>query len=828
MSDHDDFSEPVQSGRPRPQRGELTRAEKKAAKAAHKADRTVVDENSPWPKRLLAARRRRKARIKARVAAMSRRRRVARRSMILGTWALGFVALVMVVSIALFYALTDVPKPTSLPLPQVATIQYADGSTLARIGPVDRTIVTLDQVPAHVRWAVLAAEDRGFYSEPGVSITGTLRAALNDLTGGNTQGGSGITQQYVKNAYLTDSQTLSRKLKELMIAVKLTREYSKDQILEFYLNTVYFGRNTYGIQAAAQAFFGENVEQLTVAQGALLAGLLRAPGYYDPAVNPKVSRARWHYVLDGMVATGHLTKAQASQLKFPKTRPPTNPTDKLGTSGWKYLLVNAVLADLDKHGITTSEVYSRGLTIRTTIDKRAQHAALSAIHQTFSGLTRQQRNLKHALVAVNPSSGGVLAYYGGTGPGVKGYNGKVDFNDYASHGGRPPGSSMKPYTLATVLGQTVRQVDTKAHYAINSVVDGSYCKMIEGTKICNDPGDQSLSSSHVTIANAMKWSLNTTFDQLAAEAGPSNVARTAHAMGISKRLSDGTKTLVGPGNRTSFGIGIGDYPVSPLDQAVGYATLDNGGVRNDAYLVQKATTSEGSVVYEHKAEPAKAIDPRVANDTTLTLEPIAAWSGDALADGRPSAAKTGTEGLGPNSTDNSDAWMVGFTPQVSAAVWVGTGLNKPIYDGNGNPLYGSELPGQTWKLFMDTYLAGKPQLKLPSRQLIAANGNRPAPTPTYTPPPTTSAPPTTHSPSPTFSISTGFPSPTHTRPTPTPTPTTSTPTPTPSSSSSTRCGQLLGPPCPSSSSASSSAASSSSAKRVPGPRSPHASSSPAG
>ena len=731
---------------------------------------------------------RRRAAKKARIAAMTPGRRWTRRGLIAGTWMLGFIAVLMVAVIIMYYAFTDVRRPEDIPLKQVATIQFADGSTFARVGPVDRTLVHLDQVPETVRWAVLAAEDRNFYNEPGVSIRGTLRAALSDLTGGDTQGGSGITQQYVKNAYLSDEQTLTRKLKELMIAVKLSREYSKDQILEFYLNTVYFGRNTYGIQAAAQAFFGKNVEQLNTSQGALLAGMLRAPSYYDPAEHPGQARGRWRYVLDGMVSTGHLTTAQEARLKFPKTKPPHS--TGLDVIGWKSLLVDAVFAELAEHGITRDEVYSRGLTIRTTIDKKAQHDAVAAIKQTFANLTPQQRNMKNALAAIDPTTGGVLAYYGGSGPGVKGYNGKVDFNDYAGNGGRPPGSSFKPYTLATVLTQTLNQTKNKDHLAINSYVDGSYCKTIDGTKICNDPGDFSLSSSHILLSLAMKYSLNTTFDQLAFDAGPNNVAATAHAMGIAETDSNGTKTLVNKNGQTSFGIGIGDYPVTPIDQASGFATLANGGKENDPFLVQKATSSDGEVVYTHKSDEKQAIDKKVANDVTLTLEPVASWSGVPLANGRMNAAKTGTEGISPTSPNNSDAWMVGYTPQVSAAVWVGTGYSRPIFNSAGSPEYGSDLPGHAWKLFMDTYLADQPNMQMATEQMIDANGGVPAPTPTFTPP-TLTPTPTTSAPKPTFTVTTGFPTPTTSSPTPTPT--TSSPSPTPTNSTSTCHGLLCKP-----------------------------------
>jgi membrane peptidoglycan carboxypeptidase len=742
--------------------------------------------------RFVKRRRVKHAAKKARLAAMTRRRRVGRRFMIAGTWLLGLVAAGMAALIVMYYLFTDVPEPTSLPLPQVATIEYSDGSTLARIGNVDRTVVKLEQVPPHVRWAVLAAEDRNFYHEPGVSVKGTVRAALSDLTGGDTQGGSGITQQYVRNAYknVGTQRTLTRKLKELMIAVKLAREYSKDQILEFYLNTVYFGRGAYGIEAAAHAYFGEHVGDLTVSQGAMLAGILRAPSYYDPANNPAQTKLRWQYVLDGMVKTHHLTAAQEAEQAFPRTKPPKD--TGLVVTGWKALLVQKVFAELQAHGVSEDDVYQQGLTIRTTINKKAQRSAVQAIHDTFSDLTKKQRNLKNALVAVNPKNGAVLAYYGGTGPSVKGYDGQVNYNDWAGGAGaaHPAGSAMKPYVLATALTQTINKEKNRPHLAIDSTVDGSQCRKIEGTKICNDPSDAAYSSPDIKLALAMKYSLNTTFDWLASKVGPDNVASTAHAMGVAETLPDGSRSLQDRNGTTTFGIGIGDYPLTPLDQATGYATLANGGVANAPYLVAEATTSQGGVVYQHHGNPQRAVDKRVANDVTLTLKPIAGFSGDGLDGGRDSAAKTGTAGVSAQSTANSDAWMVGFTPQVSASVWVGTGARKPIYDSAGNPLYGRELPGQTWKRFMDLYLAGKADLPLPDKQLIAANGGAPKPSAPPTDRPS-SAPPPSSAPAPTRTV------PTHT-PKPSPPPATSAPPssapPTgPPTSASSSCG--LRKPC---------------------------------
>lgn len=659
----------------------------------------------------------RRAAKKARIAAMSRRRRIVRRVTILFSWLLGLFAVLMVTAIVLFYTLSDVPRPETLPLPQKATLLYSDGSVMGTFGTVDRETVSLNQVPKPVQWSVLAAEDRGFYSEPGVSITGTLRAAFNDLTGGDTQGGSGITQQYVKNAYLSNERTLTRKLKELAIAVKLSREYSKDTILEYYLNTVYFGRGAYGIEAGAQAYFGKDVSKLTMAQGAVLAAGLRSPTYYDPRNNLAQAKARWHYVLDGLVSMGHLTQTQANHMAYPHTVPQNS--DAGLTEGPKALIVQRVIAELEAHGISEEQIYARGLTIRTTINRSAQRDAERAIHQTFGNLTKAQRNMKNALVAVAPTSGAVLAYYGG--PDGRNYSGHKDYYDYASLGFAAPGSSFKPYTLATALSQTLDHTSPGRALTLDSVVNGSQCVHIDGTRICNDPSDVQYSSPRVRVRDAMKYSLNTTFDLMAEHVGPDNVARLARAAGISKTIN-GKPSLTGSGGTTAFGIGIGDYPVHPIDQAVGFATFADRGVAHQPYFVTEATASDGQMIYEHRADSGtQAMDPRVANDVTLSLEPIADWSGTPLADNRVSAAKTGTEGIqtGKHAGGNSDAWMVGYTPQISTAVWVGSGNSTtPIVNAYGGPEYGRDLPGQAWQRFMNAWLSGRQKLPMATTAMV--------------------------------------------------------------------------------------------------------------
>jgi membrane peptidoglycan carboxypeptidase len=686
--------------------------------------------------------RKRRAAKKRRLARMSRGKRIARRVGLLLTWMLGFFALLTTTMAFYIYRVANVPSPDQLETNQTAIITYADGSEMARVGAENRIIVPLTKVPAHVKWAVLAAEDRSFYSDPGVSVKGTVRAAINDVTGGNRQGGSGITQQYVKNAYLNDDQTLSRKLKELAIALKLDREYSKDQILEYYLNTIYFGRDTYGIEAAAEAYFGVHVEKLSVAQGAFLAGIIKAPNFYDTTTNLPGAKERWTYVADGMVRINKLTAAQRAALKFPMPKPEkSQPSALAGPMGMVWRQVKAELPPDVAAGLNT-----RGLRIQTTIDPKAQQAAQAAITTNFANLTDQQKKegIRPALTAVNPNTGAVVAYYGG----AKG----TDF-DYAN-GYRPPGSSFKPYTLATALTQNIQ--GKQPAYAISSSFDGSQCVTIKGTKICNDPSDAPY-SGYQRLDYAMKVSLNTTFDGLADAVGPDNVAKTAWATGIRKTNNNGKKTLVTPDGTTHFGIGIGDsdYAVRPLDQAVGFATFANGGTTHPAYFVQKVTDAKGKVLFEHKDNGVRSLDPRVANDIALTLKPVADWSGVALANGRESGAKTGTAGIeeGPgvpaeNVGKNSDAWMVGFTPQVSASVWVGTTGAGPISNSYGGQEYGRDLPGRTWKQFMDAYLSDQPGAPLPSRQQITEGSNiQPTAVPSSSKPsstaPTTTAPTTT-------------------------------------------------------------------------------------
>jgi membrane peptidoglycan carboxypeptidase len=672
---------------------------------------------------------------------------------------IGLLTAVLVVGIAVgvAYARTSIPSPSSIATAQTTTLYYSDGKTvLARIGTTTRKDVPLTAVPVHVRNAVLAAEDRQFYSEPGISPTGIMRAMYEDVKGGDVaQGGSTITQQYAKNAYLTQQRTFTRKFKEIFIATKLGQSRSKNAIFADYLNTIYFGRDAYGIQAAARAYFNVNVGQLTVSQGALLAAVINAPSFYDPHINKAAAVSRWHYVTSGMVSQGWLTAAKAAKLHFPKTQPPkTGATCGLST---KRYICNAVESELTKSdGLTDAQFQQGGLKVVTTIDKKAQDAAVSA-EQDLSG--ENHGNPESSLVSIKPGDGAIEAMYAGQSycdpknkrDGCQDLSGLTSSFPYA----RPPGSSMKPYTLIAALKQGI---------SINSVYPGPSHIDFPGTNgvgISNSGGESC--SSPCTLVKALAESINTVFVPLAQQVGPAAVAKVAHDSGIST-----TYKLA-----TSPEITLGTEPVSVLDQADGYATIAAGGMHASPYLVQSVKTAQGQTIYRAKPKPNRVYSAAIASDAAYAMTKVLDCStggtacGKALS-GRPAAGKTGT------TSSNDDAWFIGYTPQLSTAVWLGnSNRHKPVVS-NGSEVFGGDIPARIWQQMMNATLAGRPVIQFPTPATVGTIQNSAKPTPTTTASPTATATPTeTATPSPTVS-----PPPTPTQqptqtPTPPPIPTTS-------------------------------------------------------
>ena len=593
---------------------------------------------------------------------------------------LGLGLLTPVVAFLIGWVAFDVPSANQTAVTQVATFKYADGAELATIRPdnVNRTIIPLDQVPEHVRQAVLSAEDRSFYSNPGFDLTGIGRALWSQATGG-VGGGSTITQQYVKVSTGQDQASLLRKYKEIVLAVKVSQEQGKDQILENYLNVIYLGRGAYGIQAASRTYFGKDAKDLTVSEGAMLAGMIQSPSRWDPAKNPEKSTERWNFVLDGMVAQGWLPAAERAQQQFPAPPDLKEPNESQGggipgdAGGHVYKLA---MDELNARGITDQEINTQGLTIDLTIDSKRQEQAVAAVTKVLKG---QPANLRGALVSVDPKTGAILAYYGGSnGVGV----------DYAQ-ARRQPGSSFKPFVLSAALQ------DNRQDVGLGSLYDGSSPQDFLGVQVSNSEG---FSCNPCDVKTAMTKSVNTVFYKMGIDTGPQRVVDAAHQAGIpSDELPDPTA-----------GIALGDKEVRPVDMASAFATFAADGVRHDAFVVSKVVAADGRVIYDHGTASGQQVVPQpVARNVTEAMTDVAA-SGGIAPGARVVAGKTGTVQHPTLNGQNKDAWMVGYTPSVSTAVWVGTDQSDPIKNSAGRPVFGRMLPGSIWQAFMTGALRGTP------------------------------------------------------------------------------------------------------------------------
>ncbi|MGV0743480.1 transglycosylase domain-containing protein [Mycolicibacterium sp. XJ870] len=638
--------------------------------------------------------------------------------------------LLPLVTFGMAYMIVDVPQPGDIRTAQVSTILAADGSEIARIVPPEgnRVDVNIDQIPVHVRDAVMAAEDRDFYSNPGFSFTGFLRAIKNNLFGGGgLQGGSTITQQYVKNALVGDERSgvggLIRKAKELVISTKMTGEWSKDAVLQAYLNIIYFGRGSYGIAAASQAYFGKPVEQLTVAEGALMAALIQRPSTLDPAVDPEGAADRWNWVLDGMVDIGALSESDRAAQVFPPTVPPDQASQQNQTTGPNGLIERQVTKELlDLFDISEQALNTEGLQITTTIDPKAQEAAEEAVSKYMDG---QDPDMRTAVVSVDPRDGAVKAYYGGS-----------DANGFDfAQAGLPTGSSFKVFALVAALQQGI---------GLGYQIDSGPLT-VNGIEIGNVEGG---SCGTCSIAEALKRSLNTSYYRLMLklENGPEDVAKAAHDAGIAESFPGVEHTLSedGQGGPPNNGVVLGQYQSRVLDMASAYATLAASGVYHKPHFVQKVVNSSGQVLFDASQEDngEQRIDKAVADNVTSAMQPIAGYSrGHNLAGGRPSAAKTGTNQLG-DTDDNRDAWMVGYTPSLSTAVWVGTTEGvKPLENQWGSPVYGSGLPSDIWKATMDGALEDTENESFPKPSEIGGYAGAPqAPAPATSGPPTPGTP----------------------------------------------------------------------------------------
>lgn len=628
----------------------------------------------------------------------------------------------------LAYATFDVPSFAAVAnrQQQPVTIYYSDGKTeLAALNPAEgsRINIKYEDVPEHVRNAVLAAEDRTFYTNPGFDARGIARAVWRQANG-EAGGGSGITQQYVKVATNEDDFTLKRKLKEVVIATKISRNTPKEQILENYLNIIYFGRQAYGIQAASQAYFGKNVKDLSVSEGALLAGMIQSPSRSDPLKNPERASNRWNFVLDGMVEQGWLSATERTEQQLPTVIEPSKSGPGTVTDFRRHIQ-NQVEAELADQGIDQATLNRIGGRIITTIDKPAQDKAVDAVSKVLQG---KPENLHASLAAVDPKTGAVRAYFGGQ-----------DGTGYDLAGGTAwqPGSSFKPFVMLAGLEQGI---------GLGALYPGKGPLTFGDYKVDNS---ESADYPDLPLQKAMTFSVNTAFVALAKDVGPDKVADAAHQAGIPKSFNDKPTLVNGDGTPPGLAIGLGAYEVRTLDMAAAYASFASQGARHDTYFVQEYIGADDQSRYKHidkGSVPAfdsqnRERNAQLACNVTDSLVEVPAYSKFPLADGRLSAAKTGTAQRG-STGENANTWTVGYTPSVSAAVWVGDPAQTALKLGTRN-IFGSTVAGPIWKAFMDAYLEGTPKEEFPKCKPIGKEETTTAaPPPSAAPPPTTTEPPT--------------------------------------------------------------------------------------
>jgi membrane peptidoglycan carboxypeptidase len=609
---------------------------------------------------------------------------------------MGIGTLVGICMIGVAYAMVKVPTVNETSVEQGASVYWSDGTPMMKIGS-SRTVVQLSQISKPMQQAALAAEDRSFYHESAISPTGIARAVINDLSGGSTQGGSTITQQYVKNAYLTQQQTFTRKFKEIFIAVKVGKQLSKDKVLENYLNTIFFGREANGVEAAAEAYFGVHAKDLTVPQAAVLAATIKQPGYYDPAIpaHHADTIARYDFVLDGMVKINAITPAQYAEYKdhLPKTKKLPKGNALGGQKGFLYERVKNALSGL---GYSPQQIENGGLKVYTTWDKTLQDKAQKTVEADLKA-KHMPPDTRVGLVTMDPTKGEILAAYGGK-DFIKR---EVDDAYYAT---AQVGSSFKPYVLAAAL---------KNDISLKTVMNGSSPQWFNtdgdsvspntpgSSRFINDEGNAP--NPYVNLVQATADSLNTVYVPLGFKAGWKDVYNVAKDAGLpTSGLEDGH-----PGEGGFF---LGQSDVAPLYQASGYSTIANDGNYITPHSIRRVVDPNGKTK-SPKIEHRSAFTPDVAHDVQYAMQAVVTrgTGKNAAIPGREVAGKTGT------TNNNVAAWFSGFTPKqlvTTVGMWryrdktaKHAAKSLPLqHVGVYAKVYGGDLPAQIWHDYMSQAL----------------------------------------------------------------------------------------------------------------------------
>ena len=572
-----------------------------------------------------------------------------------------------------------------------STVYAADGRTVLAVlrGPKKRIPVPLAQVSPTMITAVLDTEDHGFFMHGGFDIPAIVRAFVHDASGGSLQGGSTIAQQLVKKQYLNSSRTMTRKIREAVLADRLEQKYSKKQILQAYLNTVYLGSGAYGVEAAAETYFHEHASQLDLPQSALLAGMIQDPNGYDPVLHPEAARIRRGEVLNRMVVYGDIKPAEekaadATPLPAPTAAPAPDPISNY----YVEQVRDQLLSPGSPLGATYSERYDAlfngGLKIYTNLDPRLQALA----EQTVKADTPPNgQGFEQALVSIDPATGAVRALVGGSGTTTSKF-------DIVTQGARQPGSGFKLFTLLAALekGYTINDtVQSNSPCAIDFPTDHSLLTH----PASNDTG---AGGGVVTVLNATAQSINCAYLRIAHAVTLPDVISTAHQLGISEHLPPYPSIV------------LGSIAVHPIEMADAYATLANGGVYHKPSFVNHIVDRQGQTFYTGTDPGHRVVPLSLAAEADVAFQAVVQnGTGTAAAlPGRPVGGKTGT------TNQYIDAWFNGFTPQLETTVWMGDpNAEVPMSDVGGIPVYGGTYPARTWHDYMAAALAGQPVVGFP-------------------------------------------------------------------------------------------------------------------
>ncbi|WP_316739217.1 transglycosylase domain-containing protein [Streptomyces sp. MK7] len=647
------------------------------------------------------------------------------------------------------YATTTIPSANPSTQQQSNTYYWSDGSVMATQGSTNRQNVDLAQVPKLVQWDFLAAENATFYTDPGIDTQGMLRAVYHMATGGEVQSGSTITQQFVKNTYLNQNQSVTRKLREIMISLKIGGQMSKQQILQGYLNSCYYGRDAYGIEAAARVYYHEHASQLTVSQGAFIAATVNEPSVLmhadtDPQAKAQ-AKARWTYVLQRMAKIHKITDAQEQQYLAAGFPTPKPYSPSAGMSGQTGYLVDTAKKYVEAHSSVTEQQLGRGgYQIYTTFDKKKVHALSASVaamekKHLNPGHRPADKDVQVGAASIDPSTGAVVALYGGAGWD------KGHWTNNADAKGVPVGSTFKPIDLAAALdhgavlspGQPPSPITPASKFDGD---DGITIKNQQGREVPDSGDPTGLLHQHndvptkwgyITLRKAMEQSVNTPYVQLGEYVGYDNVENEALKAGLLR------KSL----QYDTPGFYIGTSTPSAIRMADAYATFDDGGVQHEPYSVTKVIADGQALPGFDKPKGTTAMPASTADTVTDVLQNVVknGTGTNAQALGRPAAGKTGT------TDDYKSAWFIGYTPQLVTSVAMfkedpkNAGLQSMQGVGGYSKVFGADMPTEVWTGYMTAALRGQPVRQFPpAPQLGRSTDEYGAPSPT--PSPTASTP----------------------------------------------------------------------------------------